>query len=347
MKAIQLSSRGGPEVLEYVDVPDPRPGKGQALIDLKAIGVNYRDVYSRSSTNQTALAIGEEAEKFPAIPGVEGAGTVLQVGEGVSEVAVGDLITYYYDHTPDPVDAPTLSGIRDFRSSYAEKVLVPSWRLVKVPEGVDAETAAAVIVQGMTAHFLCYSAYPVKSGDAVLIHAAAGGTGHLLVQMVKQLGARVFATTSTEEKARIAKEAGAEHVIIYTQQDFEQEIKKLAGPAGINVVYDSVGADTFDKGLACLAPRGYMVLYGHASGPVPPVATAVINRGSLFLTRPRLGDYTATRQELLWRAGDVLEWVRSGKLKVLIHDKFHLEDAAEAHRRLESRQSVGKLLLIP
>ena len=320
MKVVQISQTGGPEVLKYVDVPDPSPGAGQALIDVTAIGMNYTDVYTRSGLNAPAL---------PAIPGVEAAGVVSQVGEGVSEVAVGDLVAY--------------TGVG---ASYAEKVVAPSWRLVKLPEGVDAETGAATMLQGMTAYYLCHSTYPLKPGDTALVHAAAGGVGLLLTQMAKSLGAQVIATVSTEAKAQLAREAGADHTIIYTEQDFEEEVKRITG-GGVQVVYDSVGLTTFDKSIACLVPRGYMVLYGQASGPVPPVPVSMLNNGSLFLTRPGLGDHTATREELLQQAGNVLEEVRSGRLKLHMHGKFALRDAAEAHRQLEGRLTTGKLLLIP
>ena len=304
-----------------MDVPDPRPGAGQALIDVKAIGMNYTDVYTRSGLNAPAL---------PATPGVEAAGVVSQVGEGVTEVAVGDLVAY--------------TGVG---ASYVEKVVAPSWRLVKLPEGLDAEAGAATMLQGMTAYYLYHSTYPLKPGDTALVHAAAGGVGLLLTQMAKSLGAQVIATVSTEAKARLAREAGADHAIIYTEQDFEEEVKRITGGAGVQVVYDSVGLTTFNKSIACLMPRGYMILYGQASGPVPPVPVSMLNNGSLFLTRPGLGDHTATREDLLQKADSVLEEVRSGRLKLHMHGKFALRDAAEAHRQLEGRLTTGKLLLIP
>ncbi|MBI4198940.1 MAG: quinone oxidoreductase [Chloroflexi bacterium] len=347
MKAIVVSRRGGPEVLEYVDVPDPAPGPLQAVVQVKAIGVNYRDIYARSDTAPAPLSATGFPEVPPFIPGVEAAGVVVQVGSKVSEVAVGDLVAYYYNNTPDEANAAVPSGIRQMRSSYAEQVVVPAWRLAKVPPGVGAETAAAVITQGMTAHFLSHTIYPLKRGDTALVHAGAGGVGLLLIQMAKRRGARVIATTSTEEKARIAREAGADETILYTKQDFEAEAKRLTDGAGVNVVYDSVGLATFQKSMACLARRGHLVSYGHASGHPPPVPVAAINRASLFVTSPRLDHYTATRKEVLQRAGDVLEGVRSGKLKVRIHGRFPLRDAAEAHRLLEGRGVIGKLVLIP
>ncbi|MBI4282150.1 MAG: quinone oxidoreductase [Chloroflexi bacterium] len=321
MKAIQITQVGGPEVLTYRDVPDPRPGPGQTLVEVKAIGVNYMDVGFRSGPNLPAP---------PAIPGGEAAGTVIQVGEGVSEVKVGDLVAY------------TGAG-----AAYAEKVVVPSWRLVKLPSGLDAESGAAAMLQGMTAHYLSHSTYPLKPGDTCLVHAAAGGVGLLLTQMAKSLGARVIGTVSTEDKARLASEAGADHVIIYTTEDFEAEVNKLTDGKGVQVVYDAVGLTTFDKGIACLAPRGCMALYGQASGPVPALNSSILGRKALYLTRPNLGTYTATREELLQRAGDVLGWVKSGRLHLHIHGKFPLRNAAEAHRQLQGRMTIGKLLLIP
>ena len=321
MKAIRITETGGPEVLQYVDVPDPTPGAGQALVELKAIGVNYTDVYTRAGVNPPRL---------PAIPGVEGAGVVVEVGEGVSEVGPGDLVAY--------------SGIP---SSYAEKVVAPSRQLVKLSNEMDAETGAAVMLQGMTAHYLCHTTYPLTSTDTALVHAGAGGVGLLLIQMAKRLGARVITTVSTEAKAQLAKEAGADHAIIYTEQDFAEEIERITGGAGVQVVYDSVGKDTFDKGISCLAPRGCMVLYGQASGAVSPVPIPVLNSKSLFVTRPGLAHHTATREELEERADAVLGWVTSGQLKLRIHGRYPLKDAVETHVQLESRGTTGKLLLIP
>ena len=321
MKAVQVSETGGPEVLRYVDVSEPVLEAGQALVDIKAIGVNYTDVYTRSGLNPPTL---------PVIPGVEAAGVVVRLGAGVTEVAPGDVVAY--------------SGVG---ASYAERVAAPSDRLVKMPDGVDAETGAAVMLQGMTAHYLCYSTYPVREGDTVLVHAAAGGVGLLLTQMVKSLGATVIATVSTEAKAELARGVGADHVINYAQDDFEKGVNDITGGAGVQAVYDSVGRSTFDKSIACLEPRGYMVLYGQASGPVDPVPVSVLNAKSLFLTRPGLAHYTRTREELLERARDILDWVRSGRLKLHMHGKYPLRDAAEAHRQLEGRLTTGKLLLTP
>ncbi|MSQ07843.1 MAG: quinone oxidoreductase [Dehalococcoidia bacterium] len=322
MKAIRVHQPGGPENMVYEDVPMPSVGQGQALVKLRAIGVNYMDIYLRQ---------GAQRSTFPLIPGGEGAGVVEATGQGVTEVRVGDLVAY------------TGAG-----SSYAEHVVVPSWRLVKLPQGVDASMGAASILQGMTAHYLANSTYPLKAGDTCLVHAAAGGVGLLLVQMAKMRGARVIATVSTSEKAKLAAGAGADEVVNYTEQDFEAEVKRITGGKGCQVVYDAVGKATFDKSLASLAPRGLLALYGAASGPVPPLD---INRlggvMSLSLTRPSLTAYTATREELLLRAGELFSWIGSGKLKVRIEETFKLSSAVEAHRKLEGRLTAGKLLLVP
>ena len=321
MKAVQVLEAGGPEVLKYMDVDDPTPGPGEALVELKAAGVNYMDVYVRSGANNPTL---------PIIPGGEGSGIVVEVGEGVTEVAVGDRVAY------------TGAG-----RSYAERVVAPSWRLIKVPDALDIEVGAAVMLQGMTAHYLSNSTYPLKEGDTALVHAGAGGVGLLLIQMAKMRGARVITTVSTGEKAELAKGAGADHVILYTQQDFAEEVKNITGGAGVQVVYDAVGADTFEGGIACLAPRGLMALYGQSSGPVPTVTLSTLNPKSLYITRPGLNSYTATREELEARAGELLGWVQSGKLNVRVHGRFALQDASEAHRQLQGRLTTGKLLLIP
>lgn len=321
MKAIQFSKPGGPDVMKYVDVSEPTPGPGQAIVDIKCIGVNYTDIYLRSGLQPSTL---------PTIPGQEASGVVSQISNDVTEVAVGDLVAY--------------TGVS---SSYAEKIAAPAWRLVKLPQGIDAQAGAATMLQGLTAHYLCHTTYPLTSQDTAVIHAGAGGVGLLLIQMAKQLGAQVITTVSTEEKAALARQAGADHVINYAHQDFQEEVQQITEGAGVPVVYDSVGATTFDKSISCLSPRGYLVLYGMASGPVPPVEVQVLNKKSLFLTRPSLGDYTATRKELLQRAGEVLGWVKSGTLKLRIHDTFPLRDAAEAHSQLEGRLTTGKLLLTP
>jgi NADPH2:quinone reductase len=322
MKAVRVHTPGGVDVLRYEDVPTPTPKEGEALVKLEAIGINFIDIYMRSGLYKAPL---------PLTLGQEGAGVVEAVGPQVTEVKVGDRVAY--------------SGTT---GSYAEYAVVPAARLVKLPDGVDAKTGAAAMLQGMTAHYLSHSTYPLKAGDTALVHAAAGGVGLLLVQMAKMRGARVIGTVSTEEKAKLAREAGADEVILYTQQDFEAEVKRLTNGRGLQVVYDSVAKTTFEKGLNCLAPRGYMVLYGQSSGPVPPFDLAQLGaKGSLFITRPTLGHYTLTREELLQRAGDVLGWIGSGRLKLRIEQTFPLKDAAEAHRRLEGRQSTGKLLLVP
>lgn len=322
MKAIQITETGGPQVMKYIDLPDPEPGAGQALVDIQAVGVNFTDVYGRAGVNPPAA--------LPWIPGVEGAGVVSAVGDGVTDVAVGDVVAY-----------------SSVPSSYAEKVVVPAVQLVKMPDGLDAEAGATAMLQGMTAHYLCHSTYPIQPGDVALVHAGAGGVGLILTQMVKALGGVVISTVSTEAKAQLSREAGADHVINYVEEDFEARVNEITGGAGIQVAYDSVGKTTFDKSVACLAPRGYMVLYGQASGPVDPVPVALLNAKSLFLTRPGLGHYTLTREELLQRAGDVLGAVQSGKLNLHMHGTFPLQDAPEAHRQLQGRETTGKLLLIP
>jgi NADPH2:quinone reductase len=322
MKAIRVHTPGGLEALRYEDVPTPTPKAGEALVKLEAIGINFIDIYIRSGLYKNAL---------PLTLGQEGAGVVEAIGPNVTEVKVGDRVAY--------------SGAP---GSYAEYAVVPAARLVHVPDGIDTKSAAAAMLQGMTAHYLAHSTYPLKAGDTALVHAAAGGVGLLLVQMAKKCGARVFGTVSTDVKAKLAKEAGADEVILYTLQDFEAEVKRLTDGRGVQVIYDSVAKTTFEKGLNCLAPRGYMVLYGQSSGPVPAFDLAQLGaKGSLFITRPTLGHYTLTRQELLQRAGDVLGWIGSGQLKLRIEQTFPLKDAADAHRRLEGRQSTGKLLLIP
>ena len=321
MKAVRIHEAGGPEVLKYEDVPDPVPGPGQAVVDLQAVGVNYTDTYTRS---------GLYPANLPLTPGVEGGGIVSAVGDGVSEVRVGDAVCY-----------------TGSMGSYAQRAVVPAGRLIKLPDGADAQMGATVLLQGMTAHYLVYDTYPLKSGEATLIHAGAGGVGLLLIQMARALGARIFTTVSTEEKAALAKDAGADHVILYTQQDFEAEVSKATNGAGVQVVYDSVGRTTFDQSIRCLAPRGYLVLYGQSSGIVPPVPPATLQGGSFFLTRPGLAQYTATREELVQRAGEVLGWSVSGRLRLRVDRTLPLAEAADAHRALEGRQTAGKLLLVP
>jgi len=322
MKAIRVHQFGGPEALSYEETALPEPGPGEARVKIEAAGVNFIDVYHR-----TGLYPGQ----LPITPGVEGAGVVDAVGPDVSEVKPGDRVVYAMQ-----------------QGSYAEYAVVPTWKLIPIPDGVDTRQAAAVLLQGMTAHYLSHSTYPIQPGDTALVHAAAGGVGLLLVQMAKRRGARVIGTVSTEEKARLAREVGADEVILYTQADFEAETKRLTDGQGVDVVYDSVGQTTFDKSLNCLKPRGYLVLYGQSSGPVPPFDPQVLNaKGSLFLTRPSLGHYVADRTELLERANALFEWIAAGELKVRIDQNFPLAEAAEAHRYLEARKTKGKILLIP
>jgi len=322
MKAIRILQHGGPEVLKIEEVPLPIPGEEQALIRLEAIGVNFIDVYHRTGLYKVAP---------PFTPGMEGAGVVESVGKNVKDIQPGDRVAY----------AMTMG-------SYADHAIVPSWQLIKLPGGVDTRLGAAIMLQGMTAHYLTQTTYPVKSGDSILVHAAAGGVGLLVIQMAKKKGARVIGTVSTDEKAKLAREAGADEVIFYTRQDFETETRRLTQGKGVQVVYDSVGKSTFEKSLNCLVPRGMMVLFGQSSGPVPPFDPGLLAaKGSLFLTRPSLTQYAATRQELLHRAGEVLEWVASGALRVRIEKTFPLIQAPEAHRQLEGRMTTGKVLLIP
>jgi NADPH2:quinone reductase len=322
MKAIRIHAPGGPEALTFDDVPEPTPGAGQVLVKLAAAGVNFIDVYFRTGMYKAPL---------PLTLGLEGAGVVTAVGTGVTDVKVGDTGAW--------------TGVP---GSYAQMAVVPADRIVKLPPGVDPKVGAAAMLQGLTAHYLVRSSYPLKKGDTCLVHAAAGGMGLLLCQMGKMLGATVIGTVSTEEKAALAKGAGAEHVILYSQQDFEPEVKRITGGRGVDVVYDGVGATTFDKSLSCLRPRGYMILFGAASGPVPPLDLQVLNvRGSLFLQRPSLNHHIAAREELLQRAGEVLGWIKDGKIKLRIEHQFPLAQAAEAHKALEGRKTTGKILLIP
>jgi len=321
MKAIQITEYGGPEVMKYSEVPDPVAGQGEALVKIEAVGVNFTDIYSRAGVNPPGL---------PWIVGVEGAGVVTAVGSGVDSIRVGDNVAY--------------SGVF---GSYAEIASVPASKLIKLPDGLDAKDGAAVMLQGMTAHYLCHSTYAVQPGDKVLIHAGAGGVGLLLTQMVKKLGGYVFSTVSTEAKAQLSREAGSDQVILYGEQDFSEEVKKATDGKGLQAVYDAVGETTFEKSITCLGRRGHMVLYGQASGPPPLIDPRRLGNGSLFLTRPGLADYTADRDELEHRAEDVLNWVKSGDLKLRVEHVFPLEEAAEAHSQLASRATTGKILLIP
>ena len=323
MQAIRVHQTGGPEVLRYESVERPSPGAGQALVRVEAAGINFIEVYQRTGLYKVAL---------PFTPGSEASGTVIEVvGGGVREVKVGDRV-----------------ASQSFAGSYAEYALAPTERLVPLPAGVTAHVGAAVMLQGMTAHYLACATFPLAPGHTCLVHAAAGGVGLLLCQIARRRGARVIGTVSTEEKAALAREAGADEVILYTQQDFATETRRLTKGAGVQVVYDSVGRTTFAKGLDCLAPRGMMVLYGQSSGPIEPVDPQILHqKGSLFLTRPTIAHYVASRAELLERASAVLGWVADGSLKVYIGREFPLAAAAEAHTELEARRTTGKVLLIP
>jgi NADPH2:quinone reductase len=322
VKAIRVHSSGGPEVLRVEDLPTPSPGPGQALIQVDAAGVNFIDVYHRT---------GLYPRDLPFTLGVEAAGTVTAIGSGVTNLQAGDRVA-----TCDAIGA------------YAEYALVSADRLVPLSDGVSTRTAAAVLLQGITAQYLVSSTYPLGRGATCLIHAAAGGLGLLLCQLAKRRGARVIGTVSTEEKARLAREAGADHVILYTETDFQAEVKQITGGAGVQVVYDSVGRTTFMKGLDCLARRGMMVLLGQSSGPVDPFDPGLLSRkGSLFLTRPSFGHYSASRAELLERAAEVLDGVADGTLTVRVGREMPLSQAEAAHRELEGRRTTGKVLLIP
>jgi NADPH2:quinone reductase len=322
MKAMRVHKHGGPEVLTLEEIPVPEPKAGEARVKIEAIGVNYIDVYQRT---------GLYPLQTPFTLGTEGAGIVDAVGPNVTEVKKGERVGY-----------AMIPG------SYAEYAIVPAARLVPIPPNIDARSAAALMLQGMTAHYLTHSTYPLKKGETALLHAAAGGVGLLLIQIVKQLGATVIGTVSTEAKAKLAKEMGADHLILYTQSDFLAEVKKLTDGHGVNVVYDSVGQTTFDKSLDCLRPRGYLVLFGQSSGPVPPFDPGKLAaKGSLFLTRPSLAHYTLDRAELLQRANDLFSWTASGKLKLRMEKTFRMAEAAEAHRQLEGRKTTGKVILLP
>jgi NADPH:quinone reductase len=323
MKAIRVNEHGGPEVLSYEDVPVPEPGPGEARVRLAAAGVNFIDVYLRT---------GLYRREPPFTLGQEGAGEVDAVGEDVTDVSVGDYVAF--------------AGVT---GSYAEYIVAPADRLVPFnPTLVEARVAAAAMLQGMTAHYLTHSTFPLQEGQTALVHAAAGGVGLLLCQMARMLGATVIGTAGSEEKARLAKSAGADAVIVYTQQDFVEETRRITGGEGVHVVYDSVGRDTFEGSLDCLRRRGYLVLFGQSSGSVPPFDLQVLNqKGGLFVTRPSLAQYTATRKELLWRAESVLSWVGNNTLEVRIGGAYPLSEAAQAHRDLEGRRTTGKLILIP
>lgn len=322
MRAIRIHDKGGPDILRVEEVPDPVPGAGELLIDVEAIGVNFIEVYQRE---------GLYPLQRPFTPGAEAAGVVRAIGPGVTDFAAGDRVVS-----------------ESVRGSYAERAVVAAQRAISIPAGVTTRVAAAVCLQGFTAHYLSTTTFSLRPGHRALVHAAAGGVGLLLCQMAKKRGAFVIGTASTDEKRRLAREAGADEVIDYTTHDFAVETRRITNNEGLHVVYDSVGQTTFDKSLDTLVRRGMMVLFGQSSGPVPPFDPQILNRkGSLFLTRPKLADYVATRDELLARANDVFGWVESGELSVRIGAEYRLADAADAHRALEGRGTTGKVLLIP
>ena len=322
MKAVQIKQPGGTDALSYTEVETPQPGEGEVLVELAAAGLNFIDIYQRE---------GKYEVELPYILGLEGAGTITKVGANVSELKEGDRVAF--------------AGVP---GAYAEYVVAPADRLVKVPEDVELKTAAALMLQGMTAHYLVDSTYSLQAGDTCLVHAVAGGVGLLLAQLAKTRGATVIGTTSTEEKAERAREAGADHVILYTQEDFVAKTKEFTKNKGVHVVYDSVGKTTFEGSLDCLAPRGYLVLFGQSSGSVEPLDPQVLNsKGSLFLTRPSLFHYVAEREELVRRASELFELVGAGKLDVHVDSVFALENAGEAHTKLENRETSGKVLLEP
>lgn len=322
MRAISIEATGGPERLLYEEVADPIPGSGDLLVDVAAAGVNFIDTYHRS---------GLYPMDFPFTPGVEGAGTVVEVGNGVDGFTAGDRVAWSL-------------GI----GSYAERQAVPSARAVRVPDDIEMETAAAMLLQGLTAHYLATDTFPLSEGDKCLIHAGAGGVGLLLTQIAALKGAHVITTVGTEAKAELSREAGADEAIVYTEANFKEAVESLIGPHALDVVYDGVGRTTFADGIDLLRPRGMMVTFGNASGPPPEISPLLLSqKGSLFLTRPTLGDYLRTREEMDSRASELFAWIRSGDLEVRIGHRYPLADAAEAHRALEARQTTGKVLLIP
>src|SRR5947208_2179321 len=322
MKAVRMHAPGGPEVLTYEDVPETQPKASEAIVTIDAAGLNYVDVYYRSGLYKAEL---------PMTLGLEAGGTVTAVGPNVTEVKVGDKVAY--------------TGVA---GAYAQYAAVPAQRLVVLPASVSTRQGAAAMLQGMTAHYLACSTHPLKKGDTCLVHAAAGGVGLLLCQIAKMRGARVIGTVSTEEKAKLARDAGADEVINYARQDFEAEVKRITGGKGVQVVYDGVGKTTWDKSLTSLAPRGLMTLYGQSSGPIGQIDPQILNaKGSVYLARPSLSHYISTREDLQWRAGELLGWIRDGKLRLRTEFEYPMKDAAEAHRALEGRKTTGKVLLIP
>jgi NADPH:quinone reductase len=322
MRAIVVHETGGPEVLRWEERPDLLPGPGELMIDVEAAGVNFIEIYQREGLYQMPL---------PYTPGSEAAGVVRRVGEGVADFRIGDRVVS-----------------QSCKGSYAQQTLIPADKAVRIPDEVSTKTAAAVFLQGLTAHYLSHSTYSLSLGQSCLVHAAAGGVGLLLCQMAKKLGAFVIGTASTDEKRALARKAGADEVIDYTKQDFAAETKRITDGSGVHVVYDSVGKTTFEKSLDSLRPRGMMVLFGQSSGPVPPMDPQILNKkGSLFLTRPTLNSYVATRDELVGRSNDLLEWIAGGALHVRVGGEFKLEQAADAHRALAGRGTTGKLILVP
>jgi NADPH2:quinone reductase len=322
MKAVRITEPGGPEVMRLEDLPTPAPQAGQVLVRVEAAGVNYIDTYHRS---------GQYKVPLPYTMGLEGAGVVEAVGEGVTGIAMGARVAW--------TNVP---------GAYATHALVPADKVVPLPAAVTSQQGAAAMLQGMTAHYLAHTTFPLRRGDACVVHAGAGGVGLLLTQMAKRAGARVFTTVSTDEKARLSKEAGADEVIRYTQEDFKDAVRRLTDGKGVRVVYDSVGRDTFEKSLDCLAPRGLLALFGQSSGAVPPFDPQVLAaKGSLFFTRPTLAHYIATREELLARANDVFAWIADGSLKIRVGATFPLAEAARAHTELQARRTTGKVLLLP
>ena len=320
MKVVRVHVIGGPEALSYEDLPDPKPQSGQVIVGVEAVGVNFAEIYTRR---------GQTPAELPTTIGIEAAGTVVEVGTEVSKLKVGDRV-----------------AVNGVPGCYAELLAVPEPRAIKLPDNISTKQAAASLLQGMTAHYLAVDTYPLKPGDTCLVHAAAGGVGLLLTQIAKQKGARVIGTVSTEEKAQAAREAGADEVILYSKDDFEAETKRLTDGKGVEVVYDSVGKDTFLKGFNVLKPRGYMALYGASSGAPEPIDLGVLNRGSFFVTRPTLVHHSVG-QELQDRGGEVFDWVASGKLKVRVHSEYRLSEAVAAQAALEHRETIGKVLLIP
>lgn len=322
MKAIVVAETGGPEKLEYVDRPEPSPGDSDVVVEVESAGVNFIDTYHRTGLYEIDM---------PFVPGLEGAGRVVEAGTGVTDLSTDDRVAW-------------VNGI----GSYAERVAIPAERAIPVPDAISTQTAAALLLQGLTAHYLATDTYPLVAGSTCLIHAGAGGVGHLLTQIARIKGARVITTVGSPDKAELSKAAGAWEVILYRDVDFATEVNRLVGPKGIDVVYDGVGAATFMKGLDVLRPRGLMVTFGNASGPVPEISPLLLTRkGSLFLTRPTMADYLQGREELLRRANDLFGWVESGELEVRVGDEFDLEDARDAHTALESRRTTGKVLLHP